>query len=97
MTVQGPTMPTPGADQAPGQPAPTQPSAPALAPAPQDTQPAQERTFTQADVDRIIQSRIAPLQAKATEYDKLSSLRARSRDAARRGPVARRNVLPARA
>ncbi|MDR2930656.1 MAG: DUF4355 domain-containing protein [Propionibacteriaceae bacterium] len=30
-----------------------------------------ERTFTQADLDRIIASRIAPLQAKAGEYDKL--------------------------
>ncbi|MDR2973533.1 MAG: DUF4355 domain-containing protein [Propionibacteriaceae bacterium] len=32
---------------------------------------APDRLFTQADLDRIITSRIAPLQAKAGEYDKL--------------------------
>ena len=32
---------------------------------------APEKTFTQADLDRIIASRVGPLQQKAAEYDRL--------------------------
>lgn len=39
----------------------------------QNQDPAQpERTFTQADLNRIIAERVGPLQAKASEYDKLA-------------------------
>jgi hypothetical protein len=58
-------MPTQDQTQ-PGQPTdPAPQSTPAVPP------PSPERTFTQADLDRIITARVAPLQQKASEYDKL--------------------------
>lgn len=38
---------------------------------PQNEEIVSEKKFTQADLDRIIASRVAPLQQKASEYDKL--------------------------